>query len=226
MIKISWTQLKQILNSSGGQLQWFQDDNSYTIFDSSLTFTTTIQFYSPESPDQLDFEKNYKTTSGYSAISSYSCATMIQPATTPTDVLTISGNSSTTIRLSKITISGRNLLPTTATVSLIARSSADTGGTYTNPSIVPHDPNAMAASAIVSTYTANPTLGNSIGILRTSNLEFPNTGGNSVPLLVWDFSTEILHRPVLRNGSQQFCINLGGTSVSVIHISIEWTEET
>lgn len=71
MINISWTQLKQILTSGGGQLQWFSDDNSYSIFDSSLTFTTIIQISNPKSSDQLDFENNYKTASGYSATSSY-----------------------------------------------------------------------------------------------------------------------------------------------------------
>jgi hypothetical protein len=224
MIKISWTQLKQIVNANGTVVQWFSDDNSYTIFDSSFTFQAIIPITIPSSATQADFENNYKTPA-FSSKFSYSCSGVIQTGTSATDIATLSGNANTTVRLSRIIISGRNALPTSSTVSLVLRSSPDSGGTTSTPVITPHDSNTPAASSVVNVYTSNPTLGSSVGVLRVANLEFANTGGSPVPLLVWEFGPNDSQKPVLRNTNQQLCISLNGMQISVVHISFEWTEE-
>lgn len=224
MINISWAQLKQIINSNGTVPQWFSDDNSYTIFDSSFTFQTVIPITAPPSVNQSDFENNYKSPT-FSSKHSYSCSGVVQTVASAADIATLSGNSNTIVRLSKVIISGRNALPTSATISLISRSSLDSGGTSTTPIVTAHDSNSPAASSGVNLYTSNPTPGINAGVLRVANLEFANTGGNPVPLLIWEFGPNDIHKPVLRNPTQQFCVSLNGMQISVVHISFEWTEE-
>src|SRR5271170_7746426 len=75
MIKVSWTQLKQIINNSTNTgYAWFQDDNSYTVFavSGAIQFTSIIAIGVPAAPDQTDFENNYKTTTNNAPITAIS----------------------------------------------------------------------------------------------------------------------------------------------------------
>lgn len=64
MIKSSWSQLKQIIDAKNLEIQWIQDDNSYTVsaVDGSFILSAVIPLVSPISSDQLDFETNYKNS--------------------------------------------------------------------------------------------------------------------------------------------------------------------
>lgn len=62
MLKVTWAQLKQAVVSKNLSIQYTQDDNSYiiTAVDGALVIQTVIPVINPSSPDQLDFETNFK----------------------------------------------------------------------------------------------------------------------------------------------------------------------
>src|SRR5215472_10898373 len=82
-----------------------------------------------------------------------------------TDVWTITGSASKVIRVLRMTISGT--IATTAVnfdVSVIKRSTADSGGTPAAATVTPYDANDAAGTATVNSYTGvGPTAGTTVG---------------------------------------------------------------
>ena len=98
------------------------------------------------------------------------CATItgLVPPAAATDIFTIIGSATKTIRISRIQFSGRATAAAACDVSIVKRSTADTGGTPgTVPTIVPLDSTDAAATAVCATYTAVPTLGTAVGAIRS-----------------------------------------------------------
>lgn len=146
-------------------------------------------------------------------------------AANPTDVFTIIGSASKVVRIHKIRVSGTTTSgsPIKISVNLVKRSTADTAGTSTTPSVVPHDSDNAAGTAVTRAYTANPTLGTSVGVIRAQSTSVQAAGMTEA--IDWDF--EHLGQPlVLRGVAQNLAVNFNGTSItgSVISISIEWSE--
>jgi hypothetical protein len=151
-------------------------------------------------------------------------------ASTPTDVFTITGSATKTIRITQVEVSSTQTTAATTNLYLIKRSTANTGGTSTAPGSVPHDSNSPAASATVAQYTANPTgLGTTVGTIRSAKWTpaTPGTAGGSNTQL-WQFG----NRPgaqaiVLRGTGQVLALNLGSTTQAgnTYDISFEWTED-
>lgn len=98
----------------------------------------------------------------------------IAPATTPLDVFTLTGSSTRTVRITKITLSGTQTTTGTIDVLLIKRSTANTGGTSTTPAIVPHDSTNAAATAVFRAYTVDPTLGTAVGNVLARKINIPS----------------------------------------------------
>lgn len=156
--------------------------------------------------------------------------TNLVAATTATDIFTISGSATKTVRVLLIGISGTQNVATNNDIILLKRSTLNTGGISTSPTEVPHDSSNSAATAIVKAYTANPTLGTLIGILKSSKLTMSTTSGNgnvSQSLLRWDFGTRPGQAIILRGVNEMFSINFNGVTApgNLIDINIEWTEE-
>lgn len=89
-------------------------------------------------------------------------STAFTPGSTPTDVFTISGNSTTNVYVLKMGIS---TIQTTEGVNawfVAKRSTANSGGTHAAPTIVPFNSNYSAYATLLQ-YTANPTAGTLIG---------------------------------------------------------------
>lgn len=102
------------------------------------------------------------------------------------------------------------------TVSLIVRSTADSGGTLgTVPTAVSMDPNDVAATATLAVYTAAPTAGTSVGLIGLLTLASTDTWVrpfgmvNSKPL-------------ILSAAAQGLAINVSGAAT--ITVNLEWTE--
>ncbi len=153
------------------------------------------------------------------------------PAASATDIFTITGSASKTIRVTRIEISGIATTILDTTVRLLLRTTADTGGTATNPVGYAHDQNSAAATAVLAAYTANPTVNDGTNrLIRTSKLLFnlaAPTAGSESGRLIWDAGDRPAQAFVLRGVAQQLAINLAGVSVAggSIDISIEWTED-
>jgi len=167
------------------------------------------------------------TKASYSA-----CASGIVPAAATTDILTITGSASKTIRITMMTISCTTTAGSgfSASLTIVRRSTANTGGTSTTITAGLHDTTNAAATAVVRSYTANPSaLGTANGIIRAHRFSIGTAGGagNIGPLNEWDFGARPSQAIVLRGTGDMLAINLGGVTITspILSASIEWTEE-
>lgn len=148
------------------------------------------------------------------------------PAGTPTDIFTITGSATKTVRIMSISVTGTQTTAAQRDVILLRRSSANSGGTSNALAIASHDPQSSSATAVVRSYTANPTLGTLVGNIRTKKMLISTTSGTSGEFAI-DFGTRPSQAMVLRGASQVLAINLNGITSTggSFNISIEWTEE-
>jgi hypothetical protein len=174
-----------------------------------------------------------QVTPGLSKSATYSAAKVgLVPASSPTDIFTITGSATKIVRVTRIAITATTTSATPAAIDclLVKRSTANSGGTSTgSPTPVPHDSTNAAATATILAYTVNPTTGDIVGTaLRNEKLmqqlatltatDFPGPGK-----LVWEFPRPI----VLRGIAEVLAVNLNGVSVTgtaSFDIDAEWTE--
>jgi hypothetical protein len=150
------------------------------------------------------------------------------PAASATDVFVITGSASKTVRILRITITASQTTAGQFTVSLIKRSADDTGGTSAAATAVPYDSNNAAGTAVVRSYTVNPTgVGTAVGTVRTEKMFIPATTSVIPTEVVWDFSPPYKQAVTLRGAAQVLAINLGGATLTggSLCVSVEWTEE-
>jgi len=148
------------------------------------------------------------------------------PVATPTDFWMLIGSATKTVRVLRITISGFATAAITEDIYLIRRSTASTGGTPTTPTIAQHDSNDSPATAVLSHFAANPTLGTTAGILRAAKLNLGATG--AAGKIEWDFTTRNSKGIVLRGIAQSLNLNWNGAAVPagcLLNIDVEFTEE-
>lgn len=159
----------------------------------------------------------------------YSVFGTFTPAATPTDVAELRGAAGKIIRLKRIIISGAASAGGNVAVSVIRRSTLNTGGTLVNLPIVTHDTANLAPAAVYRVYSANPSaLGTSVGALAGSRLHFTHSL-EVADRLVIDFSRNNDKAPVLRSATESFGINLGGATLpgsAALDIWTTWTEES
>ncbi len=148
------------------------------------------------------------------------------PVATPTDFFMIIGSATKTVRVLRIVISGWATAAISIDIALIRRSTASTGGTPTNPTIAQHDSNDSAATAVVSSFAANPSLGSTAGTMRTKKLNLGAAGAAGE--IVWDFSNRNDKAVVLRGIAQSLNLNWNGAAVpsgTLLDMYVEFTEE-
>lgn len=150
------------------------------------------------------------------------------PAALPTDVLTLTGSATRTVRVKKIVLSG---LATTAgqmVWSLIRRSAINTGGTSTAPVPSKHDPNDPAPTAALALYTINPTgLGATVATVRGGRL-FHNLATAQNDRLVFDYSTNQDKPLILRGTTDILALNGGAVALpsgATLDIEVEFEED-
>lgn len=149
------------------------------------------------------------------------------PASSGTDLFTISGVSGKAIQIHWIKCNGISTAAASALLQVVKRSTLDTGGTSTTMTNVRLNSNTSAASAVVRGYTANPTLGTSIGVLNAGYLS-TNTLATSAFAskdLVFDFSNQWLW---INESTTSVAVNANATSLTsgaTLNCTIEWTEQ-
>jgi len=204
---------------SGGYTTVSLTATAYTSGTANIAFTSSIGnqlSYSIASP--ID---GYKAT--YAAASAPFTA-----AATATDIFTITGSATKTIRVTRIEITGTQTTGLNQNILLLKRSTADTAGTSAAVTAVPQDTNNPAATATVLSYTANPTLGTLVGNIRADKYLIPAPGtltGN--PPLIWTFGDRPEQALLLRGTAQVLAVNLNGATLAgnSFTISVSWTEE-
>lgn len=154
----------------------------------------------------------------------------ITPAATATDIFTITGSATKTIRVIRMNFSAIQTTAASQELLLIYRTTANTGGTSTTGTNVPWDPNNAAGTATVRSYTANPTaLGTSAGNLQIIKY-FINEGGSGSPE---DYTIDFTHNGVepgivLRGTGDTLALNWNGAAVPAglnVDFFVVWNEE-
>jgi hypothetical protein len=157
-------------------------------------------------------------------------ATALVTVTAGTDVFQVCGSATKTVRVPLIRVSGT--IQTAAQyvdITLVKRSTADTGGTCAAPTTVPLDANDSAGTAVLLQCTANPTLGTPIGTI--SALRYFGALTGTAALMPEAAVFEFGNRPgaralVLRGVAQCVAVNLNAPSnAGTFNIEAEWTEE-
>ncbi|HUZ95751.1 MAG TPA: hypothetical protein VMU57_12655 [Edaphobacter sp.] len=153
------------------------------------------------------------------------------PAASATDLLTITGVAGHIVRVTRAECTGTATAVGAANLVALVRSTANTGGTSTTPAAIPADPSDAAAGATVKAYTANPTVGTSVGPVRAAVLVLTPTSSTTIAEdpVNWTFGNNAGTRAgiVLRSASQVFSLNGNGASFpagTALNCSIEWTE--
>lgn len=155
----------------------------------------------------------------------YSYGAKVTPDTAATDIATLLWQSGV-VRLLKVGVSLNATAAGVKNVYLLKRSTANSGGSSTTPTPVPHDSADGAAASIVTVYTANPTLGTSLGALRAAKIGI--TAADGANYIEWDFTKNNDKAPVLRSANQAFAINFGGDALLTSELDafyFEWSEE-
>ena len=152
----------------------------------------------------------------------------LAPAALSTDIFTISGSATKTIRISKVAINGVQTTAGQVAISVVKRSTADAGGTSTAQIKIPYDSASAVATATVLAYTANPTtLGTAVGTITASRLFVPGvasaTDAQGFSMVTGDVGQQFI---TLRGVAESLCINLHGVTIAggAVNVTIEWTE--
>lgn len=160
--------------------------------------------------------------------------TAITTAASATDFLTLTGSATKTIYLRTIECGGVSTAAGTSTIALAKRSTADSGGTALTPSstvggqLVPMDSGDAAASATVVAYSANPTTGTLVGLVRSGKLNTGVTATGTAGLLTWNFGPENAKVATLRGTAQVLALTGLGSSLAagaVLTCNITWIEQ-
>lgn len=138
-------------------------------------------------------------------------------------VLEIFGAAATTVEINRVTLTLYGTAAGKMDVIFNKRSTATTGGTSTTPAKVPYDSADAAAAAGVKLFTAAPTNGTLVGLVRQGMLSVNGTV-DSGRLKVE--SGQYAKSVTLTAAAQSLTIELAGTvpTGAELAIDIEWTE--
>lgn len=167
---------------------------------------------------------------GYKATYAASWAAFA-PVATPTNVLSITGSATKTIRILRIGISATQTTAGIINIQLNKLSSALTGGTPVAPTgIVPFDSTSPAATATPRTYTANTTGGGALtGIIKNVKFTVPlaAVAGAAQNEYIFNFTSNYSQEVVIRGTSEVVSLTLLGVTLTGGSICtwVEWTEE-
>ena len=143
------------------------------------------------------------------------------------DIFAIKGSATKIVRVQRIAVTGvTTTAPVAAKVVLWFNSTANSAGT--SVTAVPYAVGSPAATALVESYTANPTPGTRIGRLMSRRISFPASASVMcmIPVL---FEFNVTTGPIVLIGtSQQLSVSLDGVShgaSAFFDCDVQWTEE-
>ena len=163
-----------------------------------------------------------------SIIYTYSASIVgLVPVAAATDIFCISGSATKTVRVLRMSIGAIATAAAIGDILLVKRSTANTAGTSTAPSVVAHDSTNPAGTAVVLAYTANPTTGTLVGNMRARKLAFGTIAGSVVDSV--DFTSVVGGEQaiVLRGVAQVACLNYNGQTMAgnLVDAGMMWSEE-
>jgi len=161
------------------------------------------------------------------------------PAATPTDLVTIFGSGTKTIRVLKLEIGTTNTAAGSQQYFVVKRSAVNTGGTFVAATAVTKDStDGTSATATVGHYTANPSaLGTAVGTILTKRLASPVAVPASFAGVAIDAGHDFAQdspgntpgkQLTLSGTGQGYAINFNGAALvagQTHYYNVEWTEE-
>lgn len=148
-------------------------------------------------------------------------------ATSATDIFNFKGSSTKTVYIRKIVWKQANFsVNGSHDVYLIKRSTANSGGTSVSLTAVPLDSGFASATASGVHYTANPSVGTSLGKLAHVYCQIYTQSVNQVYTTLFD-STKGGSPIVLRGTSESISVNYNGVTDAIgtsAVVDIEWSE--
>ncbi len=153
------------------------------------------------------------------------------PPASATDIFEIKGSGTKTVKIVRIRVSCVATAAAVLDIGLVKRSTANTSGTSTAPTIVPVDSADAAATAAVKAYTANPTTGTLVGLMRADKItcSTPTSSAVQSDILLYGDDVQAGGRAItLRGTAESIALNLNGVSPPagiLFNISEVHTEE-
>lgn len=156
----------------------------------------------------------------------YSAVETVTPASSATDMFTITGSASKRARVLDVDCSGVSTAIGQSFIQVVKRSTANADGTAVTGTAVPLNSTSAAAASTVRSYTANPTLGTAVGnvaagYLVTVNATTPTISNTGI---TFDFSNQNV---MLNSASQVLAINANATSLpsgASLQCRVIWAE--
>lgn len=192
--------------------------DSFTSIDNKITTSTSAPTDSASGivvrPLQLE-KQTYSAT-----------AVGLGPGAASTDFFTITGSASKTVKIISIIATATQNTAAAVDVLLIKRSTDNTGGTSTTLTNIPYDSTNSASTAVVRSYTVNPTLGTTVGTIYTEKLFIPTTTGD--PGQIRLMFSENKQTPIILRGVNEVLslnLNANGLAGDSWDITVVWTEE-
>ena len=142
------------------------------------------------------------------------------------DVFCLAGSATKTVRLSRIHVSATASSAIVVNVSVIKRSTLDTGGTPVAETEVPLDSGNPAATATATGYTVSPTAGTAVGPIDARKVAIGVQGNTAtVTEAFFTYGDAGQQSVELYGVNENVCVNVGaaGTGASWA-IYFEWTE--
>lgn len=153
------------------------------------------------------------------------------PVATPTNILSLTGSATKTIRLLRIGISATKTTAGIIDVQVNKYSSALTGGTPVAPTgVVSFDSTSPAATATPRTWTANSTGGGAlVGAIKNTKITVPvaAVAGAAQNTYVFEFANNFSQDIYIRGTAEVVALTLLGVTLTggSVALWVEWTEE-
>lgn len=163
----------------------------------------------------------------FSGQQTYSSAVLNQAYTVSGDIYCIIGSATKIVKIKGIRISAVATAGIVGDVSLIIRSSLNTGGGLASVPIIAHDSNNSIATASVNSFTSAPTTGTPVGVIRTKKLAVGTSGNSAITTEgLFQFSVYWDQPIVIRNSNRALCVNVSAFGAGAFfNIDHEHTEE-
>jgi hypothetical protein len=165
-------------------------------------------------------------------------ANTFTPPATPTDMVTIYGSASKTIRVVSFIIGTTNTAAGSQQFFLIRRSSTNTAGTFVAGTAIQADTTDAAPTATVGHYTANPSsLGTTVGNINIKRVASPAAVPASFAGIAQEagvdmlsnMANSMLDKPVTLAGTAQgLCLNFNSAALvagQTHYYQVVWMEE-
>jgi hypothetical protein len=165
--------------------------------------------------------------SGNTNVPSYSAAVHNFGNSSAGDILCVGGSATKTVKIKGLRVSAIASAAINSAVSIVRRSTLDSGGTPTSVTPVPNDPLNSAATATVTAYATAPTAGTLVGRIRAQKLAIGTATSTALapsPAL-FQFSVYWDQPITLRSATQALCIDVDATAGGNWEVDAEFTEE-